>query len=191
MNFFEFGLLEKMHDALQCGFLDCVMPWITKLGDNGIFCIAVAVLLLCFKRTRRAGLMLGIALLCGVLCGNLCLKNLVARTRPYDLPGVHVSLLVDVLHDYAFPSGHTLACFEMATVLLMTHRKSMGWPALVIALSVAFSRLYLFVHYPTDVLAGILLGVAFGMVGVYLGGWLDRWLQTKLQRYRAAKRSKS
>ena len=126
MNFFEFGLLEKMHDALQCGFLDCVMPWITKLGDKGIFCIAVAVLLLCFKRTRRAGLMLGIALLCGVLCGNLCLKNLVARTRPYDLPGVHVSLLVDVLHDYAFPSGHTLACFEMATVLLMTHRKSMA-----------------------------------------------------------------
>ena len=169
MNYFEFGLLQRLHDALQCDFLDFLMPLITKLGDGGIFCIAVAVLLLCFKKTRRAGVMMGIALLCGFVCGNLCLKNVFARTRPYDLPGAEVTLLVAKLSDYSFPSGHTLACFEMASVLMLTHRKSLGWPTLVIASAVAFSRLYLFVHYPTDVLAGALLGTLFGFVGVTLG----------------------
>ena len=169
MNVFEFGLLRGLHEALGCPFMDFLMPLVTKLGDHGIFCIAVAVALLCFKKTRRAGVMMGIALLCGFICGNLFLKNVVARPRPYVLPGVQVDLLVARLHDYSFPSGHTLACFEMASVLMLTHRKTLGLPALIIAAAVAFSRLYLFVHYPTDVLAGALLGTLFGFLGVYLG----------------------
>ena len=71
MNIFEFGLLRGLHEALGCPFMDFLMPLVTKLGDHGIFCIAVAVALLCFKKTRRAGVMMGIALLCGFICGNL------------------------------------------------------------------------------------------------------------------------
>lgn len=170
MNEFELSILDWIQEHLQCAFLDWFAPLITKLGDAGIFWILVAITLLFFKKTRKTGLMMGAALLMGVLVGNLALKPLVARIRPYDI-NTGVALLVERLHDYSFPSGHTLASFESAVVLFIRDKR-MGIPAMVIAVLVALSRLYLYVHYPTDVLAGVLLGTLFALIAVRLVGAL-------------------
>ena len=124
--------------------------------------------LVLFKRTRATGLMMGVALLCGLFVGNLGLKPLVARIRPYDFnPSFSGTLLVEKLSDFSFPSGHTLASLEAATVLMLRDKR-LGVPALVAAILVALSRLYLYVHYPTDVLVGAILGTFFGFFGVWL-----------------------
>lgn len=166
MNLFELGILDFIQNTFRCAFLDVFFPIVTKFGDGGIFWIAVSILFLCFKKTRRTGLMMGMALTLGLLVGNLTLKPLVARIRPYDLNPA-IELLVPALSDYSFPSGHTLACFECATVLMIRDRR-IGIPALVLGILVALSRLYLYVHYPTDVLCGLVLGVLFGFLGVRL-----------------------
>lgn len=170
MNAFELQALDFIANNLKCGFLDAVMPIITKFGDAGIFWIAVSIVLLITKKYRKVGAMMGLALIFGLIVGNLTLKPLIARVRPYDMPGALFSvdnLLVDALHDKSFPSGHTLCCFEAATVLMFNVKK-LGIPALIIAILVAFSRLYLYVHYPTDVLAGIILGILFGILATFI-----------------------
>lgn len=164
MNAFELKILDFIQEHLRCGFLDFFMPLVTRLGDGGIFWIAVAVIMLFTKKYRKTGAMMGAALLLGFIVCNCTLKPLIARTRPYDMPGVEISLLVGRLSDYSFPSGHTLACAEAATVL-MIKEKRLGIVAVVIAVLVAASRLYLYVHYPTDVLAGAAFGVLFGFAG--------------------------
>lgn len=173
MNHWELSILDWIRNTLGCPFLDAVMPWISRPVDNGILWIALAALLLCLRRTRRTGVSMAAALLMGLLLGNLLMKPLIARIRPYDL--AEVSLLIDRLRDYSFPSGHTLASFEAATVLLL-RKRSVGIPAMVFAVLVAFSRLYLYVHYPTDVLAGALLGAGLGLLACRLtdAAWA-RW----------------
>ena len=92
----------------------------------------------------------------GFLLGNVALKNMVARQRPCWLDP-SVGLLVQVPRDFSFPSGHSMVGFEGAVSIFMFNRK-WGIPALMLAVLIAFSRLYLFVHFPTDVLAGAVLG---------------------------------
>ena len=162
MNEAELNILNGIQEHLQCDFLDTVMPIITRFGDEGIFWIIVAVVLICIPKTRKAGLSMGLAMLAGWIVGNMFLKNAVARLRPYDVQE-GVTLLIDRLSSYSFPSGHTLVSFEAATALTLHYRK-WGIAALVLAVLVAFSRLYLFVHYPTDVLGGSILGIAIGVV---------------------------
>lgn len=164
MNEFELRILDFIQEHIKCGFLDFLMPLITLFGEGGVFWIAAALILLFTKKYRKTGVAMGVALALGFVIGNLTLKPLIARVRPYDMPGVEVELLVSRLGDKSFPSGHTLACFEAATVLFI-HDKLLGIPAVVIAVLVALSRLYLYVHYPTDVLAGALLGILFGALG--------------------------
>lgn len=168
---FDLPILDWIAAYLWCPFLDAVMPIITLLGDAGIFWIAVAVVLLFFPKTRKIGLGMGAALILGLLVCNLTLKPLVARIRPYDYLlenyGVQIRLLIEAQHDFSFPSGHTIASFEAATVL-MIHNKKAGTAAIILACLIAFSRLYLYVHYPTDVIASVILGIAFG----FLGNWL-------------------
>lgn len=174
MNVFELGILENIQDWFQCDFLDKFFPIITRLGDKGIFWIIVAVVLLFIKKYRKVGAMVGVALILGLIFGNGVLKNVIGRTRPYDMPEFYEimgfykeDLLVGALSDKSCPSGHTLASFEAATVLFINDKK-LGIPALVIAVLVAFSRLYLCVHYPTDVLFGMVLGIAFGVLGCFI-----------------------
>lgn len=182
MNFItqaDFAVLDWIAANLWCPFLDFLMPLITTLGDHGIFWIAVALLLLIFPKTRKTGAMMGVAMVLGLLVGNVTLKPLVGRIRPYDIKPV-ADLLVEKLSDFSFPSGHTLVCFEAATVLMIRARKPWGIAALVAAFLVAFSRLYLYVHYPTDVLAGMLLGTLFGFCGVWIvDGVVRRWKACK------------
>ena len=168
---FDLPILEWIQAYLQSDFLDTVMPIITLFGEGGIFWIAWAVILLIIPKTRKIGLSMLIALILGLLVCNLTLKPLVARVRPYDLQeqdfGVYINLLISRQSDFSFPSGHTIASFEAAVVLLKNSKK-MGIPAMILAVLIAFSRLYLYVHYPTDVLAAVVLGIAFG----FLGNWL-------------------
>lgn len=174
----DLAILEAIQ-SIKCAFLDVLIPLITRLGDKGLFWIIIAVVALCFKKTRKMGLAMAFALIFGLLIGNVTLKPLIARIRPYDLEGyeaIRQSLLVKPLKDFSFPSGHTLACFEGATAIFL-HNKKWGIPAFVIAALVAFSRLYLFVHYPTDVLGGIILGISFGILGTLLSRLIFKKLE--------------
>ena len=166
--FFDLPVLDWIQTHLQCGFLDFIMPIITLFVDGGVFWIAVAVLLLCFPKTRKTGLGMGFSLILGLIVCNITLKPLVQRPRPYDFQndyfGVYIPLLVDRMHDFSFPSGHTIASFEAATVLLKNSRK-MGIPAMILAVLIAFSRLYLYVHYPTDVIFSVFAGILFAFIG--------------------------
>ena len=156
MNNFELGILDFLAEHLGCPFLDFLMPIITLFGDGGIFWIALSVIFIAIPKTRKMGITMGF------LIGNLFLKNVVGRIRPYDL-NPNFALLVDRLHDYSFPSGHTLASFEAATAIFL-YKKRLGIAALLLASLIAFSRLYLYVHYPTDVLASIILGVGIAIL---------------------------
>jgi len=147
------------------------MPIITLLGDAGIFWIAIAVILMFTRKHRNTGFGMAVALILGLVVCNMILKPCVGRIRPYDFKELHfqetVKLLIDAQHDFAFPSGHTIASFEACTVLMLANWK-MGIPATLLAILIAFSRLYLYVHYPTDVIASIILGTVFGIIGYFL-----------------------
>lgn len=170
---FDLPILDWIAAYLWNPVLDFLMPIITLLGDAGIFWIACAVVLLFIPKYRKTGLAMGAALVIGLLLCNVTLKPLVARIRPYDYQlkylGTEIKLLIDAQHDFSFPSGHTIASFEAATVLMINHKK-LGVPALVLAVLIAFSRLYLYVHYPSDVIASVILGTAIAFLGNFLVG---------------------
>lgn len=162
------SVITAIYENVHSAFLTMFFRIVTLLGEGGIFWIAVAVILLFFKKTRRSGICIGASLLIGVIVGNGIIKNVVARPRPYDaIEGIES--VVSHLSDYSFPSGHSLCCFEAATALAM-NRTRWAIPAYVGAVLVAVSRLFLFVHYPTDVICGALLGVLFGVLGSLAAG---------------------
>lgn len=167
MNEFEIKILDFIQEKIACKFLDTIMPIISMFGDKGIFWIALSLLFIFIPKTRKTGITMSIALALGLIVGNGILKNLVARVRPFEI-NESVNLLVKKFTDYSFPSGHTLASFECATVLMAKERKAIGIPALILAISVAFSRIYLYVHYPSDVLAGAILGTLFGFSAILI-----------------------
>ena len=142
-------------------FLDKFFSAITHLGDHGIFWIIFALALLCIPRTRKLGVCVALALILDLLLCNILLKPLVARPRPYVLR--EIELLIEAPADYSFPSGHAAAAFTAAAALTL-RRSRLTVPVLILALIVSFSRLYLYVHYPTDVLAGIALGCLCGLM---------------------------
>lgn len=162
----DLNVLNWIQENTRSEVLDTILPAITFLGDKGWFFIAIAVLLFLIPKWRLWGAKLGTSLLLGFVFGNMLLKNVVARIRPYDVVE-NVTLLVDKLSDYSFPSGHTLVSFEFFTVIcLMPIKKIYKVLAGILAFTIAFSRLYLYVHYPTDVLGGMVLGTLFGIMGV-------------------------
>ena len=163
----DWSILHGIQTTLACPLLDFVMPRLTALGNSGAIWLVAAGGLLCTRKYRRQGVILLAGLAAGALVGNVFLKHLVARARPCWLdPGF--SLLIPVPQDYSFPSGHTLSSFVGATILTRTDRR-FGWAAIPLAVLIAFSRLYLYVHFPSDVLAGAVLGVCIG-AGVFFGG---------------------
>lgn len=166
MNMFEITLLDKIRDIFSSPFLDKVMPIITRLGDDGIFWIILAIIFLCFRKTRKMGFSAALAMIIGLLVVNIFLKNAVGRIRPYEL-NQGVTLLVERLSDYSFPSGHTAVSFEAATAIFIRNKK-LGIPSLILATLIAFSRLYLYVHYPTDVLVGLVIGVGIAIFASFV-----------------------
>ncbi len=167
----EFALLDWIQTHLRCGFLDKVMPVITALANKGILWIAVTLLMFVPRRARKYAHVAAFALLLGLLCSNVIIKPLVARIRPYDVQ--QIVLLIREPNDFSFPSGHTLASFAVATALCMW-KPRLGIPALILAVLIAFSRMYLYVHYPTDVLVGIVLGVGFAFLSLAIANRMFR-----------------
>ena len=166
----DWAILYGIQEHIRCAFLDAVMPVITLLGDAGIVWIIAALAMMFTKKLRRTGVVVAIGLVLGVLIGNLMLKNLMARERPCWLDE-SVLMLVKVPKDFSFPSGHTLASVISATVLVFADRR-FAFAAIPLAVLIAFSRLYLFVHFPSDVFCGALLGLAIGVFAWFVGGRL-------------------
>ena len=156
----DWGILHWIQTYLACSALDAIMPRLTLLGDIGFIWIFTGVVLLCPKKHRRTGILLLLGLLCGALVGNVVLKNLVARPRPCWLDE-SVQLLIAAPKDFSFPSGHTLSSTIGATILTRADRR-FGYAAIPLAVLLAFSRLYLYVHFPSDVFAGAVLGLVIG-----------------------------
>lgn len=162
-NLTELSWLEGLHDLLACRFFDGLMPLISLPGNGGIGFILLALVLLVIPKTRKYGLSMALALVLDLLLVNLCLKPLVCRVRPYDL-GIRYPLLVGRPGDFSFPSGHTAAAFA-AALSLRPAGKRVWVPMTVYAALMGFSRIYLMVHYPTDVLAGAVCGTLCGLAG--------------------------
>lgn len=164
--------LYEMHSPV----MDQIMVFITRLGDAGFFWILLAVILLIPRQTRGWGLTMGFALLLGLITVNFGIKPLVHRVRPYDAAGL-TDLLVKRQSDYSFPSGHTQAAFASAWILYRMNRKG-GILAMILAVLIAFSRLYLYMHYPTDVLAGFLFGSLWAFLALrYFKPWISRKME--------------
>lgn len=149
---------------------------ITRLGDGGWFWIALSLVLLCFKRTRKAGAAGLLALALGALITNVALKNLVARIRPYEVVNGLVCL-IEKQKDFSFPSGHTCASFAAAAAYYKILPKRYGVSALVLAALIAFSRLYVGVHYPTDILGGLAVGLFAAWVALKLAEYIGKKLK--------------
>lgn len=151
------NILLWIQEYLRCPPLDFFFSTITRLGDKGYFWIAVTLLLLVIKKTRKIGICCAISMLLGLLVTNICLKNWVARIRPYEvIEGLKI--LIPAEHSFSFPSGHTTNSFAAGWVIYKMAPKKMGVPALILAIIIAFSRLFVGVHYPTDVLGGVVIG---------------------------------
>ena len=214
--------------SIQSGILNTIMVVITTLGDEGIFFIALGLVLMCFKKHRKAGIAVLVALLVMEVGNNLILKELLARPRPFyifnpdAIPLDHkyypelfekVAASVERLPELAarwvetyrfpnlvhapsswsFPSGHTSSAFAAAIAVLWYNRK-IGIPTVVFAALMGFSRIYVQVHYCTDVLAGALVGIVYALIGVlivkFLFPVLDKYIFSKIEEAIKNKKAK-
>lgn len=166
------NVLLWIQEYVRNDVLTPIMIFITHLGDRGQIWIAAALICLCFSRTRKAGILTGISLLGSLVVNNMLLKNIVARIRPYEVVD-GLQRMIEKPGDLSFPSGHTGSSFAAAVVLLLLCPKKVGIPAMILALLIAVSRLYVGVHYPTDVLAGMITGtlVALAVCKAYCMGF--------------------
>ncbi len=161
----DFAILDALQQ-LRCAFLDWFFAFFSYIGEVGIIWIAAGVALLFFRKTRAAGVMVLTALALGFLIGDIGIKHLIQRPRPF-LVNTDVNLFISAPSGFSFPSGHSTAAMAATTVLLCTHKK-LGFIALPVAVLIMLSRLYNYVHYPTDVLCGAVLGIFSALVVVFV-----------------------
>ena len=143
-------------------WLSEIMIFFSTIGNGGMCWIVVCLALLIIPRTRKCGLVMAFSMILTLILGNKIIKNVVARPRPCAVDQ-SVRLLIPFPGEYSFPSGHTSNSFTAAVSVFLFYRKP-GIIALAVASIIAFSRMYLFVHYPTDILGGILLGTLDAML---------------------------
>lgn len=151
----DFCVLDFIQSHVRCAFLDFFMPLVSSLGNGGLIWLFLVAVMLLREKCRKQGFVLLVGLAAGFVLGNLLLKPLIARPRP-NWVNLGVELLIDNPLDFSFPSGHTLSSFVAAFLISMDNHK-FGYAAIPFAALMAFSRLYLYVHYPSDVLAAVAL----------------------------------
>lgn len=163
-------ILLWIQEYLRTPILTAFFTKFTLLGDHGLIWIVLGLVLLIPKKTRKAGVLVLASLLGSLLINNLLLKNIVARTRPYEVID-GLKLLIAPQWDYSFPSGHAGSSFAAAMAMFLKLPRRYGIPALIGAALIAVSRLYVGVHYPTDVLVGTLTGI---LIAVLMNVLLDK-----------------
>lgn len=164
--------VHKLYEATN-GAITPVMEFISLLGKGGIFLILLSLCLMIIKKTRRFGTAMILGLAIGAIFVNLFLKIVVARPRPYaDESSIYYSLWMlmgqHIESDMSFPSGHTNAAFAAMVPLFILGDKRVSWLALVFGLLMGLSRVYLVVHFPSDVLGGLITGTIAGMLGTLI-----------------------
>lgn len=176
----DFVLLDAIQTHWRSEALDYLMAGITHVGDVGAVWIVLTLVFLLIPRTRLLGLTMLCALVVESLCVNLMLKPLVGRERPFALNDA-VSLFIAKPLDYSFPSGHSGASFAAACGLAFAKAPKGLWiPALCLAALIAFSRVYLYVHYPSDVVAGAIIGTLAALLAARVVLSLHkRWRQQR------------
>lgn len=173
----DVSILLFIQENIRMEAMDGVWKWITWLGDAGWFWIALSAALLIPKKTRKVGLASLMSLALGALITNVTLKNLIARPRPFDLVDTIVPLIARP-HDYSFPSGHTCASFASALIFYRMLPKKYGIPAVILAGLIGLSRMYVGVHYPTDVIGGFLVAL-FTSTIVWYGMTKSKYVNTE------------
>ena len=170
----ELEILNRVHEVFHdITWLNYAMKYISMLAAHGEISIVCCAILLIFKRTRRCGLAMAVALVVDFVVVNLILKNAVGRERPWTheefgwAEDFYAQYGIELSRDYCFPSGHTAVTFCAAAVLLIFYRAK-AIPAVFVALLIGFSRIYLCEHYVSDVAAGIIIGSLCGVAGYYI-----------------------
>ena len=159
-------ILLFIQEFLRFEWLDPIVLFITALGNAGALWIVLAALLLVQKKYRNVGFAVTVSLLLGAVVTNLCLKNWICRPRPYTMiPELHALVTA---RDWSFPSGHSTSSIAAAVVILLRLPKKMGIPIFILAVLICLSRLYVGVHYPTDVLAGVMIGMVSAIAAIKL-----------------------
>ncbi len=162
----DFEILYFIQEHIASKALNDIMVFISSLGNFGVIWIITAVALIIPKKTRKCGILILCALTLSLITGEVITKNLVARIRPCNID-LTVNMLVERPKTYSFPSGHTASSFTATAVILYFYRKA-GFFALAIASLIAFSRMYLFVHFPTDIIGGMLWGIASAIIVIVI-----------------------
>ena len=191
MGFFEFitntdfQILNFIQEHIRNAFLDPVMAVLGYLGEAGAVWIILGIVLLFFRKTRPAGVCMLAAMALGYLIGDIGIKHLVARPRPF-LVNTDVDLYINAPTSHSFPSGHSTASFAAVTSLfgMLKEKRWIAYSALGLAILIVFSRLYNYVHYPSDVLCGMILGIICGtiMIIIFKKTKLDKRLSGELKR---------
>jgi len=164
---FDSSILLWIQANLRSGVLTPVLTVITHMGDKGIFWILLTLALLIVRKTRPVGVICAASMVIGLIVTNLIIKNWVARIRPYELIQ-GLECIVKKADDFSFPSGHTTNSLACAWVLFRRAPKKWGVPALVLAILISLSRLYVGIHYPTDVIGGAVIGIGSACLAMWL-----------------------
>ncbi len=178
---FEFVILDFIQKYLKSDIMDQIMIFITRLGDGGMIWIVLTAVLLLIPKMRKVGIVLAVSLIFDLILCNFLVKPFFARTRPYDI-NTAIQLLIGRQVDYSFPSGHTAAGITCVSGLYLTKQRLLWKMALCLAILIAFSRMYLYVHFPTDIVGGIILGAVCGILGYYTVNVLSKGQKVKNKR---------
>ncbi|MEG0075662.1 MAG: phosphatase PAP2 family protein [Eubacterium sp.] len=166
----DLSILLWIQTHLRCDLLDFIFKTFTTLGDAGLIWILLAFILIIRKETRYTGLIMALSLILSVLVADIGIKNLVNRPRPFIV--YPFDLIITPPHGTSFPSGHSASSFAAAWSYMLTHKNKIRYFWVALASTIAFSRLYLFVHFPTDVLMGLAIGILLAYFSRAIIDWI-------------------
>ena len=193
---FDYKILEfyhNLHEGSMGAFFDFFNKYFTRLGDGGIFVLAIGLILLLFKKSRKVGMGMIGGVIIGALFTNVAIKNVVARPRPYVTTQTFQDWWLAVGHglesEYSFPSGHTTSVAAAMWPVFLNCKKKVSWLVFLFVIAIGATRNYIMVHFPSDILGGIIVGSIAGILSyclvkmlydkVFIKGKLGNVIMTK------------